>query len=65
MVKMQIKTAGIAIAKSKEIDFARLLKPDFFNSAKKKVLASYKGTPLKPGNIIRLLSLRTKATGVD
>jgi hypothetical protein len=44
-VKMQIKTAGIAIAKSNEIDFARLFSPDFFNCSQKKTEASYKGTP--------------------
>ena len=31
-VKMQISTAGIAIAKSNDIDFALVLNPDFFNA---------------------------------
>jgi hypothetical protein len=42
---MQINTAGMAIAKSNEIDFALLFSPDFFTCSKKKTKASYKGTP--------------------
>ena len=64
-VKMQSSTAGIAMAKSKEIDFALALSPDFFNCAAKNIKASYNGTPLKPGRIICLLLSAIKVTGVE
>lgn len=57
-VKMQINTAGMAMAKSKAMDFARVLSADFLTVVTKKTKTSNSGTPLKPGNTMRLLMLR-------
>ena len=62
---MQINNAGIAIAKSNEIDFALVVSPDFFNCAIKKLIASYNGTPWNPGKIVCLLLSEIKVTGVE
>ena len=58
-----MSTAGIAIAKSYDIDLARVFSEDFLIVPTKKLYTSYKGTPLNPGKIIFLLPLRTKRTG--
>ena len=64
-VKMQIRTAGIAIAKSNDIDLALVFNPDLFNCAKKKTEASYKGTLLKPGKMMCLLCSCINFTGAE